>query len=251
MNKTLVLKCGGSTLEELSPQFFKNFNILRKNGWQIVIVHGGGPAIQQMLEKMNLSFKFIDGLRQTTEEMIDIIEMVLSGQINSQLTRYINAFGLPAIGLAGTDNQLLTAQPVDKKKYGLVGEVIRVNTSFLKQLLKKNIVPIISPIAVDEQQNRYNINADTAAGAIACALNANRLIFVTDVPGILKDGKPLGEIYLSDLKQMIQSGDIYGGMLPKIRAAMQSLSTSVSKVMIVNGKQSTLTKHNFLQGTTI
>src|SRR5690625_3824992 len=120
LKKTIVLKCGGSSLEELSAQFFNNIETMIKEGYHIVLVHGGGPAIQKMLEQMNIQFEFIDGLRKTTDEMIDLIEMILSGKINSQLTRHVNSFQLPAIGIAGTDWQLLQAKPIDKNKYGLV-----------------------------------------------------------------------------------------------------------------------------------
>lgn len=251
VNQTIVFKCGGSSISELSPKFFYNMNTLIEQGWKPVIVHGGGPAIQHMLEQLNIPFEFIDGLRKTTDEMMDVVEMVLSGQINSQLTRLAHSYGIKAAGISGTDLRLLNAQPINNDKYGLVGEITHVNTDFLNTLLNKNIVPVISPIAIDQQYRRYNVNADTAAGAIAAALKAKQLVFVTDVDGIYKEGQLLDQVTPENIHHLIESGHIYGGMIPKVQAALNSLSHHVAEVMIVNGKQSTLTDTNLLKGTTI
>lgn len=251
MEKIIVFKCGGSSITELSPEFFNNIKKLKDNGWKPVIVHGGGPAIQQMLDQLKVSFEFINGLRKTTEEMISVIEMVLSGQVNPQLTRYVNSFDIPAVGLTGSDLQLLEAKPIDLKTYGLVGKITNVNTVPIKQLINENIVPIISPVAIDTDMNRYNVNADTAAGAIANALEAESLVFVTDVPGILKDDKLLDEVSVKEIEELIQSEHIYGGMLPKVEAAMKGLTKDISEVMIVNGLASELNKNHTLKGTTI
>lgn len=251
MDNIIVFKCGGSSVDDLSDEFFANMHILQKSGIKPVIIHGGGPAIKNNLSKLNIEFEFIDGLRKTTKEIIDVVEMVLSGNVNSSLTRRFNQANLKAIGVAGTDDQLIIAKPINFEKYGLVGEVEEVNVSLLKKLLKDDYIPIISPIAIDKAGNRYNVNADTAAGSIAKALQAKQLIFVTDVPGILKDDKLISEVTTTDVEKLINKGTIYGGMIPKVRAALNGLEGNVNEVKIINGKKSVLTNENQLLGTTI
>lgn len=251
MKKVIVFKCGGSALDELSDNFFENIQFLQAAGMQPVIVHGGGPAIQQMLTKLHIESEFVDGLRKTTEEMMDVVEMVLVGNVNPALTRRVNEFGLHAVGLSGSDVQLLEASPINEEKYGLVGEVTNVNTDRLKQLLDTGIVPIISPIAIGKDGKRYNVNADTAAGAIASNLHAEQLVFVTDVPGILREGELLESVKTSEVEKLIADGTIYGGMIPKINAALDGILGNVDEVMIVNGKESKLKNNTTLKGTTI
>lgn len=216
-----------------------------------VIVHGGGPAIEQMLDKLAISYEFYDGLRKTTDEMMDIVEMVLVGNVNPRLTRRVNDSGLDAVGLSGSDYDLLKATPIDYERYGLVGEVSSVNVEVIHGLLADGITPIISPIAIGEDKLRYNVNADTAAGAVASALLARQLIFVTDVPGILKDGELLEKVTTTDIEDYIADGTIYGGMIPKVKAAMKGLTSHVQEIMIVNGKESELVDTTTLAGTTI
>ena len=251
MKGIIVFKCGGSSINELSDHFFKNLQVLIEKGWKPVIVHGGGPAIKSMLQKLNIPFEFVDGLRKTTEEMMDVVEMVLDGHVNPQITRKMNEHGIKAVGISGSDMQLLTATPIQFEKYGFVGEVSEINTFFIKKLLTDGIVPVISPVAIGVDQRRYNVNADTAAGAIASAINADQLVFVTDVPGILKDNQLLKTVTVNDIEKMIESGIIHGGMIPKVKAAMDGLNGNVEEVMIVNGKQSELSIDNHLVGTTI
>lgn len=251
MKKVIVFKCGGSTLDELSDEFFENIQFLQAAGMQAVIVHGGGPAIQQMLDKLTIESEFVDGLRKTTEEMMNVVEMVLVGNVNPSLTRRVNDLGLNALGLSGSDVTMLEAKPINQEKYGLVGEVTNVNTSCLKQLLDTGIVPIISPIAIGKDGKRYNINADTAAGAIASALQAKQLVFVTDVPGILQDDQLLETVKTSEVEELISEGTIYGGMIPKVKAALDGIRGNVNEVMIVNGKKSELKNNTTLKGTTI
>lgn len=251
MEQIIVFKCGGSTIDDLSDGFFDNMKALIKAGMKPVIVHGGGPAIKEMLEQLEIEFEFVDGLRKTTEEMMDIVEMVLSGNVNSALTRRVNEAGIEAAGVSGTDMDLLQAIPIDYAKYGLVGEVSYVNIDYIMTLVKQNIVPVISPIATGENSKRYNVNADTAAGAVASALRAEQLIFVTDVPGILSEGKLLEEVTTEQIEELIADGTIFGGMIPKVKAAMKGLTTNVQEVMIVNGKESELKNTTTLAGTTI
>lgn len=247
----IVLKCGGSSMDELSDDFFENIASLKKAGLKPVIVHGGGPAIKKMLEKLNIEFEFVDGLRKTTEEMMDIVEMVLSGYVNPALTRRVNETELSAIGLSGANGNILIATPINYDRYGLVGEICRVNISVIETLLSLDFVPVISPVAVGKDGNVYNINADTAAGAIAKALNAKQLIFVTDVPGIMKNGELLEVVTTKEVEEFIEDGTIYGGMIPKVKAAINGLSGRVDEVMIVNGKESVINGSEQLVGTVL
>lgn len=251
LDKVIVLKCGGSALDDLSTSFFENIQFLQAAGLQPVIVHGGGPAIQHMLDRLDIASEFVDGLRKTTPEMMEIVEMVLVGHVNPALTRKMNQLGLNALGVSGTDLHLLEAKPIDLDKYGLVGEIVNVNTKWLKQLFQSGVVPVISPIGIGKDNQIYNINADTAAGAIASALGAEQLVFVTDVPGILKDGKLLEVVTTSEVEKLIEDGTIYGGMIPKVKAALHGIYGNVKQVMIVNGKDSELKDQTTLKGTTI
>lgn len=247
----IVFKCGGSSVDELSETFFQNIRALQRIGKKPVIVHGGGPAIEKLLSELEIDYSFIDGLRQTTDEMMDIVEMVLSGKVNPALTRKFNTHGIQAIGLSGSDGHLLKAEAIDEEKYGQVGQLTEVDTTVIDQLLKAGIVPIISPVAIDEKQQRLNVNADTAAGAIASALQAEKLMLVTDVPGILKDGMLIETVTTVEIQKMITDGTIYGGMIPKVKAAMKGLQGNVEEVMIVNGKKSEMKDTHTLSGTII
>lgn len=251
LNQIIVFKCGGSSIDDLSDEFFDNIQFLQAAGMKPVIVHGGGPAIQQMLDKLAIASEFVDGLRKTTEPMMKVVEMILVGNVNPALTRRMNAHGIDTIGISGSDMCLLQATPIELEKYGLVGEVTKVNADVIKQLLHQGIVPVISPVAIGTDGKTYNINADTAAGAVASALHAKQLVFVTDVPGILKDGSLLETVTTTEIEALIADGTIYGGMIPKVKAALQGISGNVQEVMIVNGKKSQLKNTTTLKGTTI
>lgn len=251
LQEIIVFKCGGSSVDDLSKDFFMNIKALQEAGVKPVIVHGGGPAIKEMLLKLKIEFTFVDGLRKTTDDMMDIVEMVLSGNVNPALTRKFNAMDIAAVGLSGSDMNLLTATPIDEERFGQVGELTAVNKAYLHTLLQKDIVPVISPVALGKDGKRYNVNADTAAGAVASALQAQQLIFVTDVDGILQDGALLETVTVEDIHQLIKDGTIYGGMIPKVKAAMKGLSGDVHEVMIVNGKKSEMKNTKSLAGTVI
>lgn len=250
-NEIIVLKCGGSSIDELSAAFFQNIKTMQEAGIKPVIVHGGGPAIKNMLEQLNIEFEFVDGLRKTTEPMMDVVEMVLVGNVNPALTRRVNDMGIEAVGISGSDMDLLKATPLNLDRYGFVGEVDDVNTAYLEQLLDAGIVPIISPIAIGADGKRYNVNADTAAGAVASAIGAKQLIFVTDVPGILQNGQLLESVTTEEVEKLMEDGTIYGGMIPKVKAAISGLLGNVAEVMIVNGKESELKNATTFAGTTI
>lgn len=240
MQGVVVIKCGGSTMDLLPDAFFQAVADLQQAGRRIVIVHGGGPAINGMLERLAITPRFVDGLRVTCEETLQVVEMVLCGQINKRLVRRLTQAGARAWGVSGIDGAMLTAERTPKP-LGLVGEVKGVDTSIPSAILERGYVPVIAPLAVSaDGAETYNVNADVAAGAIAAALAAERLVMVTDVPGILRpdqDGTKtlVAETDAEEIGQMIADGVITGGMIPKVQAALDALSQGVSRVVICRG----------------
>jgi acetylglutamate kinase len=239
--RSFVLKCGGSTLAELPNAFFHELNELADAGWVPVIVHGGGPAITRTLERLGVESRFVDGLRVTDEAVLDVVEMVLAGTINKQIVRRIQQTGAKAIGLSGSDGLLLEARRVDDVRMGHVGEIVSVNVEIVRELTRLGYVPVIAPVGADRPGQRYNINADTAAGAVASHLGVRQMIVVTDVPGIIRsqDGVKtvLPHITTTEIEALIDSGEIYGGMVPKVRAAVQCMQGNVQEVVIVSGTE--------------
>lgn len=252
MGHIIVLKCGGSTMSKLSERFFKNIKTLQHASIKPIIVHGGGPEIKAMLDQLQIETEFVNGLRKTTKKVLDVVEMVLTGAVNNELTRKLNQVHIKSIGLSGSDANLLTAVPKDFEMLGYVGQITDVNVALIHELLAQDIVPVIAPIAIGEDGERYNVNADTVAGAVAKAVSAKQLIFVTDVPGILKDGELLELVSEADIKKLIASGVIHGGMLPKVEAALHSLNDELQEVMIIDGNQAVLAENDTsFVGTTI
>jgi acetylglutamate kinase len=237
-----VMKCGGSTLAALPELFFEDLRAMQESGTVPVIVHGGGPAINQVLTALNIESEFVNGLRKTDERVLDVVEMVLCGQINKQIVRRIARAGGRAIGISGIDGGLMTAAPVpNSHEVGLVGEVTRVDASILEGIIGMGYMPVIAPLGIDEAGQHYNINADTAAGAVASHLGVERMIVVTDVPGIMRtvDGEKrvLPSVTVQEIDEMIASGEIYGGMIPKVRAAVQCIQGRVQEIVIVDGAE--------------
>lgn len=237
-----VMKCGGSTLAALPDSFFDDLRELQLSGAQPVIVHGGGPAISGNLEKLGIESSFVNGLRVTTEEVLDVVEMTLAGSINKAIVRRIQGSGGQALGLSGVDGRLITARLVaNSSEVGLVGEVTEVNAEIVAGVLAMGYIPVIAPIGVDAGGQRYNINADTAAGAVASFIGSPQMIVVTDVPGIMRtlDGRKtvLPSVTVGQIEDLIKNGEIYGGMIPKVRAAIDCIQGSVSEVVIVDGKE--------------
>ncbi|WP_212985549.1 acetylglutamate kinase [Paenibacillus cineris] len=240
--QTFVMKCGGSTLAALPDSFFEDLKQLQQQGVQPVIVHGGGPAISDNLAKLGIETEFVNGLRKTTEDVLDVVEMVLAGTINKQIVRRIQSTGGRALGLSGVDGGLIQAEPVaNAAEVGHVGDVTYVESAIVKGITAMGYMPVIAPVGVDAAGQRYNINADTAAGAVASHLGVDRMIVVTDVPGILKavDGEKqvLPSVTVQQIEDMIASGDIYGGMIPKVRAAVSCIQGDVQEVVIVDGNE--------------
>jgi acetylglutamate kinase len=250
--RTFVVKYGGHAMgqEELLRSFARDVCLLRYVGIRVVVVHGGGPQINKTLDRMGIKSTFRGGLRVTDEETMDVVEMVLAGAVNSELVGAICSQGGRAIGLSGRDDSFIRAQRLDeveskneagesiKVDLGLVGNVEHVDPKLIVDLCMNGFVPVIAPIAVDADGNALNVNADTAAGCVAAALNAAKLLLMTDVEGVLdKQGKHLTSLGASDVERLIQDGTISGGMIPKVRCALDAVSGGVEKVHIVNGKQ--------------
>ncbi|QFT34141.1 Acetylglutamate kinase [Labrenzia sp. THAF82] len=252
-NKTIVVKYGGHAMgdPELGQAFARDITLLRQSGVNPVVVHGGGPQIGKMLQRLNIVSEFKGGLRVTDKATVEVVEMVLAGAINKEIVQMINSEGGRAVGLCGKDGNLVTARKLQRTvvdpdsniesvvDLGFVGEPANVNPTVLRLVLKEDIIPVIAPVAPGEDGETYNINADTAAGAIAGALNATRLLFLTDVPGVLdKDGQLIKQLTVANARALIADGTISGGMIPKVETCIEALDRGVEGVVILNGKVS-------------
>jgi acetylglutamate kinase len=242
--KTFVIKYGGAVMtdERLKEMFAKDVTILRKIGVNVIIVHGGGKEITNLAATLNISSKFVDGQRYTDKQMIDVVLMVLAGRVNKEIVNLINCNGGNAVGLCGVDNLLLKAQRSTDKDLGLVGEVNYVNTPFLNMLVGNGMMPVISPLAAGEGGQILNVNADLAAGAIASALKAEKLVYLSDIEGVLIDKQLVSTLTLSEAESLIRKGAINGGMIPKVHSAFATLEAGVQKVHIIDGR----IKHSLL-----
>jgi acetylglutamate kinase len=253
--KTFVIKYGGSAMvnEGLRETFARDVVLLKLVGINPVIVHGGGKHINEMLKRLGISVEFVGGIRKTTEEVMHIVEMVLSGDINKDIVALINKHSgekIYAVGLSGRDGRLLVAKKIDSSYFseklgieppegdiGLVGEVQRVNTELIDTLLEKNYIPVIAPIGVGENGEAYNINADIAASEVAKALKAEKLIYLTDTEGVKdKGGNLIKKLKDDRIEELIKDGTIAGGMIPKVRSAISALKGGVKKVHIIDGR---------------
>lgn len=247
--KTFVIKYGGSVMEDenLSKKFIEDIALLKLVGMRIIIVHGGGKRINALLDRVDLDVQFIQGHRVTSEAVMDVVEEVLSGSVNKELSANLSRHGINALGLSGRDSNLLMAE----KKYavgengepldiGNVGQITQVNTEVLNSLLDADYVPIVSPVARGINGERYNVNADTAAGAIAGAVNAEKLILLSDVKGLYKDINDedsfISSIDIATTKQYIEEGIINGGMIPKMNCCMDALERGTEQVAIIDGR---------------
>ena len=240
MEQAIVIKCGGSTMEQLPDAFFQAIARLQADGKQLVIVHGGGPAINAMLDCRNIAPRFVDGLRVTCEDTLGVVEMVLCGTINKTLVRRLTQAGAKAWGVSGMDGQMLIAEKTSKP-LGWVGEIRKVQTAIPRIVLSQGYVPVIAPLSVSaDGAEHYNVNADAAAGAVAAALGAEKLVMVTDVPGIMRpqpDGSKTVVTLTNpqEIAEMIAAEVITGGMIPKVQAALDALAQGVEKVVICRG----------------
>ncbi|MBP02163.1 MAG: acetylglutamate kinase [Rhodospirillaceae bacterium] len=251
-NKTIVVKYGGHAMgdQNLAIDFAHNIVFLKEMGINPIVVHGGGPQIAEMLERLSIKSTFVDGLRVTSAETIDVVEMVLAGSINKKIVCNINGAGGFSIGLSGKDGNLITATKVRRSHkdpeskiervldLGFVGEPKNVNTILLKRLQKENIIPVIAPIAQGIDGETYNINADTVAGAIASSVKAERLLMLTDVKGVLDNKQELiSEIESEKAHDLIKNGTINGGMIPKVETCLIALEKGIKGAVILDGRK--------------
>ncbi|MDM5156322.1 acetylglutamate kinase [Bacillus sp. DX1.1] len=248
MKECIVVKCGGSMLDRLDSVFFGCIEQLVKK-YRVIVVHGGGPEIDATLKRFNIPIEKKNGLRVTTKEVMEVVQMVLCGSINKKLVLNFQKHHLDAVGISGCDGQLLQVTPFGPK-LGYVGEVRCVGTSLLKTLLERNYIPLIAPIGLSDGK-LYNVNADTAAAGIAVAMGAKELLFITDVDGVLCEGKLVKQAGESELLHLIEQGVITGGMIPKVQAALTSLQMGVHHVSIVNGTKHFIEEMGEWRGTTV
>ena len=239
--KIVVIKYGGNAMidPKLKEQVMEDIALLWLIGVKVVLVHGGGPEISETMKKLGKEAVFIDGLRVTDKETVDIVQMVLAGKVNKSLVNLIQMKGGHAVGLSGIDGGIIEAKVKDKK-LGFVGEITKIRTQPITDLLEKNYIPVISTVASDRMGNTYNINGDTAAAYLAGALGAERMIMMTDIAGILKDKNDpstlIPSITVSEAKQLYAQGIISGGMIPKVDCCIEALEHGVNHVVIMDGR---------------
>jgi len=246
---TIVVKYGGHAMEgALANEFGRDIALLKQVGINPVIVHGGGPQINAMLKRLDIKSEFVNGLRVTDESMVEVVEMVLAGSVNKQVAGLINKAGALAVGISGKDGGLIRARKL-RRTYkdpdseiekvldlGFVGEPVFVDTRVIHALTGAGLIPVIAPVGTGEDGETYNINADTAAGAIAGALNAQRLLMLTDVPGVLDKNKQLlPDLSMVQVHELIADGTISGGMIPKVETCMEAVTLGVKGATILDG----------------
>ena len=240
-NKIIVVKYGGNAMisEELKLQVMEDLVLLWLIGVKPVLVHGGGPEISEMLKKVGKQSEFVDGLRVTDKETAEIVQMVLAGKINKQLVNLLGEFGGNAVGISGIDGHLIEAKVKDER-LGYVGEITNVNVQPILDLIEKEYIPVVSTVGCDSEGNVYNINADTAASYIAGAMKAERLITMTDIPGILRDvNNPdsiIKKVTTEEARQLFEEGVISGGMIPKVECCIEAIEKGVRRVTILDGR---------------
>jgi acetylglutamate kinase len=250
-NKTIVVKYGGAAMGDpaLGQAFARDIALLKQSGVNPIVVHGGGPQIGEMLKKMGIKSEFRGGLRVTDKATVEIVEMVLAGSINKEIVAMINKEGEWAIGLCGKDGNMVFAEKAKKAvvdpnsnieqvlDLGFVGEPVEVDRTLLDLLARSEMIPVIAPVAPGRDGETYNINADTFAGAIAGALAATRLLFLTDVPGVLdRSGARIEELTVAQAKALIADGTVSGGMIPKVETCIEAIGRGVEGVVILDGK---------------
>lgn len=232
MEDIIVVKLGGGASESLDQAFFNQIRKWREENKKIVIIHGGGHAISQMMEHLGIPVQMKKGRRITSKETLDVSKMVLIGQVQPEISTKFQKENIPLIGLNASNAHLLEAVPTDDAELGFVGEISRVNTHFLQEILTLNAVLLIAPLGLDSNHNWWNVNADVAASAVASALNADTFYLLTDVPGVKKEGTLLKAITPFQIQDLIEKGDVFGGMIPKLKSAVGASQNGVKKVYI-------------------
>jgi acetylglutamate kinase len=249
---TIVVKYGGHAMvdDQLKADFARDITLMKFTGLNPVVVHGGGPQINRVLDQMGMQCKFIKGMRLTDEATMDVVEMVLGGKVNKEIVAQVNQQGGKAVGLSGKDGGLIRAKklhivfqenentPPEIIDPGLVGQVEQIDPSIINTLSRQGFIPIIAPVGAGDSGETFNINADLVAGSVAMALSAKRLIFLTDVDGVLNlSGDLISSIDMEDIDRMMKEKTISGGMIPKIECALEALKNGVEKVHIINGNK--------------
>lgn len=237
----IVIKYGGSA--QINPQLKEQFAIdivlLYLVGIKPVIVHGGGKRINEILDKLHIKSDFVDGLRVTCKESMKIVEMVLSGEINKEIVAFLNHHGIKAIGISGKDANFIKAKPYQDGKFGYTGDITEIKGEVVDNLLNEGFVPVIAPIAAANEINHpgFNINADSVASAVAVAIKAKKVLFLTDTPGVLdKDKNLIESLNVKDVKELKENGTISGGMIPKVDACLEAINNGVQKAHIIDGR---------------
>ncbi len=246
-NKILVIKYGGNAMlgDEFKQSVMRDLTLLRFIGIKVVLVHGGGPEISQTLKRMGIESRFVRGLRYTDAETAEVVRMVLAGKVNKELVHMLGALGAKAVGLSGMDGEMLLCSK-ESEELGFVGKIEAVNTQLITTCLDAGYLPVISTVGFDHEGNIYNVNADTAASAIAGALGAESLILMTDIRGLLRDCNDeeslIKKVFVSDIPSLIKEGIISGGMIPKINCCKEAIRRGVGRVFITDGR----VKHSIL-----
>ena len=238
--KTIVIKYGGNAMndDEITTTILQDIAALKIVGVNPILVHGGGPEINKMLSRLGIKPQFANGLRVTDEETMEVAQMILCGKINKNIAGTLNTLGVKAIGLCGKDSQLIKAEKLDDK-LGYVGKITEINAKLLEVLAKDEFIPVIASVATDDNGNSYNVNADIAAAAIGAAMHAEKLLFLSDIDGIManKDDKEtlIDRISVDGLRKMIESGAISGGMVPKANSCIDAIERGINSVLVLNG----------------
>lgn len=250
MPEYVVIKYGGHAMDvpELAISFAADLANLLQQGISCVVVHGGGPQINGLLERLRIESSFCDGLRVTDDQVMEVVEMALCGQVNKLVTRDLLCNGVRAAGISGEDGGTLLATRLDER-FGRVGEVSTVNTGLLKVLLEGGYTPVVAPVALDAKGQILNINADTAAGSIAGALQAAHFILISDVPGVLdKDGGLIPRLDPGEVTRLLADGTIHSGMIPKVNACLHALARGCNDAIILDGRQPNALRRYLVQG---
>lgn len=241
--KRVVIKYGGAAMTEceLKMKVMQDIVLMKYVGMHPIVVHGGGPDITGMLGRLSIDTKFVNGLRVTDRDTMEVVEMVLGGKVNKEIVSGLNASGGKAVGISGKDGGLIKARPVDPSgKLGFVGEVETVNPQIIETLIENGYIPVIAPIGIDDEQQSYNINADLVAASIAVGMKADKLVLLTDVPGLLQDkddsSSLISILKVSQVPGYVAGGIIAGGMIPKVKCCVEAVTGGVSRTHIVDGR---------------
>ncbi|MDI9481367.1 MAG: acetylglutamate kinase [Syntrophomonadaceae bacterium] len=241
--KKVVIKYGGAAMTDcnLKQKVMQDIVLMHYVGMHPIVVHGGGPEINHLLNRLHIPSEFVDGLRVTDADTMEVVEMVLGGKVNKEIVAGLNASGGRAVGLSGKDGNLIEAGPMDYSgKMGFVGEVRRINPQIIETVIENGYIPVIAPIGIDAQQQTYNINADLVAAAVAVHMQADKLVLLTDVPGLLQDpadsSSLISILKVSDVERLVAEGVIAGGMTPKVRCCVEAVTGGVGRTHIIDGR---------------